>query len=148
MDALLTAIILWLSANFALPSTLDPPKVQFSPPEQIAALRQDSSGEMIRSGATPKPVGREVVSVYVDVTKTIHLPQGWKGNTPADLSILVHEMVHHLQNVARMRFACPQEREKLAYQAQEQWLALFGRNLEREFEIDPFTLLVSTNCFY
>jgi hypothetical protein len=27
--------------------------------------------------------------------------------TPAELSVLVHEMVHHLQNVEQLKFACP-----------------------------------------
>jgi hypothetical protein len=78
----------------------------------------------------------------------IYLPEGWTGNTPAELSILVHEMVHHLQNVENLKFECPQEREQLAYKAQERWLGLFGRDLLRDFELDPFTLLVATRCGY
>jgi hypothetical protein len=57
-------------------------------------------------------------------------------------------MVHHLQNAGNLRFECPQEREQLAYQAQEQWLRLFGRHLMQDFELDPFTLLVKTRCAY
>jgi hypothetical protein len=76
------------------------------------------------------------------------LPDAWTGDTPADLSILVHEVVHHLQNVGKLKFECPQEREQLAYKAQERWLGLFGRDLLHDFEIDPFTLLVSTKCMY
>jgi hypothetical protein len=34
-------------------------------------------------------------------------------------------MVHHLQTVGGLKFACPQEREELAYKAQERWLELF-----------------------
>ena len=43
-------------------------------------------------------------------------------------------------------YECPAEREKLAYEAQENWLRLFGRNLEAEFEVDGLALLVSTSC--
>jgi hypothetical protein len=32
------------------------------------------------------------------------------------------------------------------YRAQRAWLALFGRTLEQEFDIDPMTVLVRTNC--
>jgi hypothetical protein len=35
---------------------------------------------------------------------------------------------------------------KLAYEAQDKWLHLFGRNLEAEFEINGLALLVSTSC--
>jgi hypothetical protein len=55
-------------------------------------------------------------------------------------------MVHHLQNAANEKFACPQEREKHAYKAQREWLALFGRTIEQEFEIDAMTILVRSNC--
>jgi len=43
-------------------------------------------------------------------------------------------------------YECPAEREKLAYEAQDRWLRLFGRNLEAEFEVNGLALLVSTSC--
>jgi hypothetical protein len=88
------------------------------------------------------------IAVYDNEMKTIYLPKDWAGSTPAELSILVHEMVHHLQGATKTRYECPQAREQLAYAAQEKWLRLFGRNLESEFEIDPLTLVVSTRCIY
>ena len=45
-----------------------------------------------------------------------------------------------------MRFACPAEREVLAYRAQDAWLRLFGTNLENAFGIDSMMLLVATAC--
>ncbi len=100
-------------------------------------------------GSRPAPIltgQRVIVSVYDDATKTIYLPEGWTGATPAELSILVHEMVHHLQNTGRLKFECLQEREQLAYRAQEQWLSLFGGSLLHDFEIDRLTILVTTRC--
>jgi hypothetical protein len=90
--------------------------------------------------------GSNTVALYNDDTKTIYLPDGWAGRTPAELSILVHEMVHHLQNIAKLTHECPQAREKLAYEAQDKWLALFGTSLEREFGVDGFTLFAKTGC--
>ena len=43
-------------------------------------------------------------------------------------------------------YHCPAEREKLAYEVQDKWLGLFGRNLEGEFEINGLAQLVSTSC--
>jgi hypothetical protein len=60
--------------------------------------------------------------------------------------VLLHELVHHLQDASNQRYECPAAREQLAYAAQEKWLALFGQSLESEFDIDPFTLKVSTTC--
>jgi hypothetical protein len=56
-------------------------------------------------------------------------------------------MVHHLQNVGQLKFACPEEREELAYKAQESWLHLYGHDLEHDFQMDPFTILVKSKCF-
>ena len=145
MNALMTAIVLWLAANLDLPATSEHPRVEFVPPATITALRYSG----ISGGQPNSPAGqREIVAVYDDATSTIYLPEGWSGNTPAQLSVLVHEMVHHLQNRGKLKFECQRAREKLAYQAQEQWLQLFGHDLERDFEIDPFTRLVISSCYF
>ena len=78
--------------------------------------------------------------------RTIYLSEDWSDHNPGDISVLVHEIVHHLQASADMRFACPAEREVLAYRAQDAWLRLFGTNLENAFGIDSMMLLVATAC--
>ncbi|MFY9700197.1 MAG: DUF6647 family protein [Rhodoplanes sp.] len=154
MQALLTALITWLSANYALPANYDLPAVKFAAPMEIASIRysafgpQQSREAIAAYNALPADQRQSIVSIYEDTTKTIVLPVGWQGRTPAELSILVHEMVHHLQNLAGLTYACPQEREALAYEAQEKWLGLFGRSLASEFEIDGMALLVKTKCLY
>ncbi|HVI62197.1 MAG TPA: DUF6647 family protein [Bradyrhizobium sp.] len=62
--------------------------------------------------------------------------------------MLVHEVVHHFQNVLGLKYECPQEREKLAYIAQDRWLGLFGHSLTGDFALDPFSLFIKTTCFY
>jgi hypothetical protein len=150
MNALLTAVVLWLSTNFDLPAIYDHPRVELAPAAKIVALRYGDDASMQLEKATlPAQSGRrDIVSVYDDATKTIYLPADWTGSTPAELSVLVHETVHHLQNVGGLKFECPREREQLAYKAQERWLGLFGSDLLRDFEIDGFTLLANTRCFY
>jgi hypothetical protein len=91
-------------------------------------------------------VGQDIVALYDDRVRTIYLSSYWDGRAPEDISALVHEMVHHLQNLAGLSYACPAEREKLAYQAQSRFLSLFGQSLESQFGIDPMTLLVRTTC--
>ena len=75
----------------------------------------------------------DTVAVYIDGTEIIYLIEGWTGQTPADLSVLVHEMVHHFQYKLGLKHECPEDREKLAYAAQDRWLHLFGHNLEIGF---------------
>jgi len=148
MNALMTAIVLWLAANFDLPATNEHPRVEFVPPATITALRYSGISGGQPNSPAENAGQREVVAVYDDATKTIYLPKGWSGSTPAELSVLVHEMVHHLQNRANLRFECPRAREKLAYEAQGRWLQLFGRDLVSDFEIDGFTRLAITSCYF
>jgi hypothetical protein len=124
MEPLLTAIVLWLSANFNLPATFNYPRVEFVPSIEMATLRYKGlliarTREAVALAEQPMHPEqmRKVVAVYNDQNKTIYLPNGWKGSTPAELSMLVHEMVHHLQNEAGLKYECPQAREKLAYEA-------------------------------
>jgi hypothetical protein len=152
MQALLTVIATWLSINYGLPATQDYPKVETAAPVQMAAVRHRALAavgpqQAAESGSSaPADGGENVFAIYDDATRTIYLHDGWTGITPADSSLLVHEMVHHLQNAAGMTFACAGEREKDAYRAQARWLELFGRSLEDEFGIDAMTILVRTNC--
>jgi hypothetical protein len=50
--------------------------------------------------------------------------------------------------VAGLKYECAEAREKPAYEAQDKWLAEFGRNLLDEFKLDPMTLLVRTRCMH
>jgi hypothetical protein len=151
MTPLLTAIALWLSLNFDLPATYDHPRIEQVPATEITYMRyraftperrREVAAALAQSGGKP----RQAVAIYDDATRTIYLDESWTGQTPADLSVLVHEMVHHLQGAAQMKYACPAEREQLAYTAQEKWLSLFGKTLADEFDLDGFTLKISTSC--
>jgi hypothetical protein len=146
--AVLTAITTWLAENFDLPAG-DHPRIELASPARITAFRYRGFAQPQTAAGADRAMldsGREIVAVYDDASRTIYLPEGWSGTTPAELSVLVHEMVHHLQNGANLKYECPQAREKVAYTAQERWLGRFGHSLESEFELDPFTLLVRTRC--
>jgi hypothetical protein len=150
MKELLTVLATWLSINFGLPAIENHPQIEMVQPVRMVALRYRGLAPArapTTSSDDDAPLGAatNIVALYDDARKVIYLPHGWRGS-PAELSVLVHELVHHLQNEASMKFACPAEREKLAYDAQAKWLALFGTTLEAEFEIDPLSLLVRTNC--
>jgi hypothetical protein len=92
------------------------------------------------------PIDEAFCEHRVRLGRTIYLPEGWTGRSPSEVSVLVHELVHHLQNVGGLKFECAGERERPAYQAQSRWLELFDKNLAEEFNLDPMTVLVRTNC--
>ena len=147
MEALLIAITVWLSTNYGLPSNFDHPRIEFLSSKEMTARFYESVGQQEERGTVPSQPQSDIVSLYNNDSRTLYLPEGWTGKTPAELSILVHEMVHHLQNVGGLKFACPQEREEVAYKAQDRWLGLFGEHdLMRDFQMDPFTILVKSKC--
>jgi hypothetical protein len=160
--ALIKAVKYWLSFNFNLRTSYPDPHIELAAPEKIINLRyhgflSDRPRDIVVADQkvpasfddTDMAHNRgQLIAVYDDEMKTIYLPKNWNGGTPAEISLLVHEMVHHLQGAIKTKYDCPQAREQLAYAAQEKWLALFGRSLKSEFEIDPLTLVVSTHCIY
>ncbi|MFL5239482.1 MAG: DUF6647 family protein [Rhizomicrobium sp.] len=152
-QALLTNIVVWLSANFDLPAIQSHPRVEFVSPATLATIRREDKDDPADRGRNAPAYAsveathqREVVALYDSITQTIFLSDVWTGTTPTEQSILVHEMVHHLQDLGKLKFECPRAREKVAYMAQDQWLRRFGKSLEMEFEVDMFTILVASAC--
>ncbi|MGY8634591.1 hypothetical protein RAD15_19125 [Bradyrhizobium sp. 14AA] len=150
-EGLLDEIVTWLSTNFDLPVIKERPAIAFVSKMKLATMRAGDGAasqgftdheELDRLGQ------RQVVALYSNKSKTILLPHVWTGTSPADQSILVHEMVHHLQNLGKLTFECPRAREKSAYLAQDKWLGRFGMSLENEFDVDMFTVLISSACMY
>jgi hypothetical protein len=148
-QALLQAIVTWLSNNFELPKHYAYPAISFEPARKIAVFRYTGLvSDRPEDTAMVPPGQRETVASYDPLTRTIFLPEGWTGDTPADLSMLVHEMVHHLQHAAHIKYECVPASEELAYAAQDKWLGLFGHDLATDFGLDGFTLLVAVRCIY
>lgn len=135
--SLIDAIEMWLVANFDLEPASSPPDLVKVAPARLVEIRYGDTS-LVSPG--------EVLAAYDEADGIVYLTESWSGRTPEQLSVLVHEMVHHLQAAADMRFACPGEREELAYRAQDAWLRLFGTDLKRAFKIDATTLLVATVC--
>ena len=151
METLLAVLVTWLSINFGLPATKDYPHVAFASSAQMLELRYaevDAGSGPASHRAELSGPDHDLQAIYDDRSRTIYLLEGWTGATPAESSVLVHELVHHLQNVAGIPSACAEAREKPAYQAQERWLQLFGTTLAEEFQMDAMTILVHTNCMH
>ncbi|MDP2618776.1 MAG: hypothetical protein Q8P46_01135 [Hyphomicrobiales bacterium] len=155
MQMLLTAIVTWLSINFGLPAIYEHPRVEFASAAKmaevrygrLASIRPDRVAAEAGHSAPPE-FGHGVQAIYDDRSRTIYLPEGWTGATPAEVSVLVHELVHHLQNIAELKYDCSGAREKPAYRAQARWLEVFGKNLVDEFELDAMTILMRTSCMH
>jgi uncharacterized protein DUF6647 len=151
-QTLLTAIETWVGTQFDLPAIHEHPTIEFVLPDKMTSLRfmgsSSNPGAQVAPNDPASSAQYDTVAIYHDATRTIYLPEGWTGGTPTEVSVLVHEVVHHFQNVLGLKYECPQERERLAYLAQDRWLGLFGHSLADDFALDPFSLFVKTACFY
>jgi hypothetical protein len=138
LEALLRAVAAWTAAELELAVPQELPRVVFSTPARMLELRYGSAEGS--AGAA------DVVALYDLERRTIHLARGWTGATPAELSVLVNEMVHHVQAAAGLEFACPGARETEAYALQARWLEQFGLELYEEFELNALTVTLLTIC--
>lgn len=151
---LLDMIASWLGENFDLRAYAERPRVEFVPAAKLVALRYrglalDREPYHDRERRVePLVDAPRIEGLYDDRSRVIYLPESWRGVAVAEISVLVHEMVHHLQNLGSVKFSCPEEREKLAYKAQDKWLAVFGKSLADEFDLDPMTLFAKTLCLH
>jgi hypothetical protein len=146
--SLFDEVVGWICENFDLPVTKSRPLIKFATKAELTRMRVLDRTHWHDFVQDEKEVSaeRDVVAVYDTQFQTIYLPEHWTGISAADQSILVHEMVHHLQKLAGISFECPAAREKTAYRAQDKWLERFGSSLEREFELDMLTVVVSSAC--
>ncbi|MET0607064.1 MAG: DUF6647 family protein [Beijerinckiaceae bacterium] len=145
---LLTMVIEWAANISGLPATRQLPTIRQTIAAQVSDLEPRKATSITRTelaAASGRPDVQSAI-LYDDATRTIVLPAGWTSRTAADMSLLVHAVVNHLQNVGGHRYACPQARSALAYDAQDRWLQLFFTNLEDAFGIDPSALKMNTHC--
>jgi hypothetical protein len=123
----------WVSGYLQIHQRYELPCVRHANADFISTVRaRNTHSKWLSMGA------------YDDVTQTIYLPEAWRGDPLLDASILIHNLVYHLQNVSGAEYDCTWDRERLAYAAQEQWLRLHGTNLAESFQIDRAIFLLSS----
>ena len=130
MEILLALLIEWLSLNSNI-EIATPPVVVVASPDDLAAK-----------------YGAPVYALYAHHESTIYLADNVDVSTLQGASVLVHELVHHYQNVsgAMDGYNCARESERLAYETQKQYLQ--ANNAELLPELDAFNILMRSMCNY
>ena len=120
------------------------------PAKALPSIGYRSAAELAarRYGAAFAHDGKDLIALYDSETRTLLLSNSWSGSDAAARSVIVHEIVHHLQHENGKRFPCPAGQEEQAFAVQEAFLAEHGTTLEKEFGIDPFTRLAASLCLY
>ena len=154
MDTLIVALIAWIVARTELVAP-NPPRIVFVPKHQINELyRGVTNGERepqtifsnFRGARNPSDaVG--VQALYVRADATIYLQQNWRPVGLRNQSILLHELVHHVQRFNHVKGPCPASLERRAYDLQAAWLREQG--VADPYELmgpDQFTVAILTAC--
>ena len=133
MNGILTALMIWLGTNTPLSVNHELPNVLFLPQEKM---------EQIFYGDNEYEP-EQLHGMYNKETDTIILAEDWNRNDPWDLGVLVHEMVHYLQDKNEMKYACTQEMEKLAWPIQQFYLK---KVWNYDWDYDGLWFLVISSC--
>lgn len=112
MKEILTALMIWLGANTPFNTNHDIPNVIF--------LSQEKMEQMFYGDDHDVP--NTLHGLYDKDSDTIILPDTWDRRLPWDMGILLHEMVHYLQDQNQLQFACTAEMERDAWPIQQKYL--------------------------
>ena len=100
------------------------PTISFATPAQLNKMQFGKTGGS--NGITCK-------ALYKKVDQTVCLSTTWSPGDLRDRSYLIHELVHHLQNLNEVEGACEGAREMQAYKLQFDWLGEQGIRDPQEF---------------
>ena len=106
---LLRALNTWLDAETEFGRRNSQPQIKLIEKNVVEQL----------DGAPDRLNGR-TRGLYDDETETIYLVEPWSASNQRDISILLHEIVHHRQS--GQFWYCEQAQEWRAFQIQAQWL--------------------------
>ncbi len=134
---IITDSIDWITAKTGWPID-DVPAITFATPAQLNELQFGKSAGS--NGITCK-------ALYKRASQTICLSNAWNLSDLRDRSYLLHELVHHLQDLNQTEAACDGAREMQAYRLQFDWLGKQGiRDPQAFLGISDMVLFMMTQC--
>jgi len=133
MKEILTALMIWLGANTPFNTNYDIPNILF--------VTQDQMEEMFYKGSNKMP--NTLHGLYDKESDTIILSDQWDRRKPWDMSVLLHEMIHYLQDQNKMKFNCVANMEKDAWPIQQLYLE---KQHDYIWDYDGLWYTVISNC--
>ena len=109
MSALVAVLEDWLDRKAPWGRRATLPRIRVVQPEAAAA----------KAGLAGRGHGR-MRGLYDPASGTVYLVAPWSASDADDVSVLLHELVHHRQAVHH--WYCPGAQEEAAYRLQDQWL--------------------------
>jgi len=118
MDVLVAALMAWIVSKTGL-TTPESPRIIQVPIEQMIEI----------AGGTGRPQ-----AIYKRKERTIYLRSDWTPDTLLNKAVLVHELVHYLQEMNNVAAPCERAHEAESYHLELAWLSEQGID-------DPYSYL-------
>ncbi len=128
-ETLIEELHAWLDSAADLPRAGKPANILFAEPHEVTGISKMAAG-----------IGNVSRGLYDPVSGEITLVLPWSASNPQDVSVLLHELVHHRQN--GMHYYCQAAKEQDAYYLQRDWLA------ERDLTLDVnwVAVILASSC--
>lgn len=143
MDALVLAMMTWIASASGMPMPEQAPEVRHVSPYRLASLA--------KPGGSAHPAYDPVettgfLALYHAETGTVLLRDDWRIDDLRDRSILLHELVHHVQAHADRSYPCHGAKEREAYGLQAEWLEARGGDLFDLLGMNALGFYAATRC--
>ena len=139
MESFVLGLMVWISSVSGLPLSEDTPEITRVEPAEIARLANGP-------GVADPDVESGYLALYHADSGTVLLRSDWDRQSLRDRSILVHELVHHLQAAAGRDYVCRGAMEREAYDIQAAWLEARGAELLEVMNMNGLFLYAVTRC--
>jgi hypothetical protein len=137
MDTLVFTLIAWIAAHSNL-AAAGAPDIRYIP-------KQAMKGPF--AFAAVKGSSLQLEAFYVPGKTAVYLRNTWRAGGLRDRSVLLHELVHHLQAVNNVHVSCMGTLERQAYDLQFKWLRENGVEDPYDFTgLDALTVVFAGIC--
>ena len=146
MQTLMTALMTWIAAHSGLPIPDGFPSIVYADQASMEALSRQEPEEGALHQSAPR-----LVAMYRSDLDMMVLPLDWSVDSVRDVSVLLHELVHFMQDQAietgdLNKYPCYGAAESPAYAAQFDWLRGAGLDPYEVLETNGLTVMAVTSC--
>jgi hypothetical protein len=154
VHVLTLALLAWIAAKTGLAAP-ESPRIAFVPEYQMRGVfeaaaypdRQPQADVPANQRVSDAHQTSGILAFYLHATATVYLPETWRPDALRNQSILLHELVHHVQVFNKVVPACHAALERQAYALQATWLREHGIADPYEFiGTDELTVALRSAC--
>ena len=113
MKELIVSLLLFIAAETDYKTNFPHPEILFLPQDQLESKYNADEGT---------DASNDLYGFYDIKNDVIYLRDSWNIHDPFDKSVLLHELIHYIQDKNNAKFNCIQEMEAESWPLQEKYL--------------------------